>query len=484
MTVQTQLIINGEWRAPSTKQYDDVINPASPDTVVGRCAAASREDVRAAIEAAESARADWQALGIHERAKALRRIVEAVKDEVEARARLLTQENGKLLKESMMEMTRLGDRFTYTATLADELANEETYDAPPHRTVITYQPFGVTALIVPYNWPLSILGAKLPQALLAGNTVVIKAPPTAPLAMMQTLKMMADALPPGVLNAVTGPVDAVGGELLEHRLVRKVDFTGSVRAGKYIMSRCSETLKHVTLELGGNDAAIVLDDASIDDAAISRMAMGAFLTAGQICMAMKRLYVHRSLFDRVHEGLTAALDRFVVGDGLAEESTMGPVNNRNQLDIVRGMVSEAERRGARVQALGRARDQQEFDRGFFHLPTLVTGADSSFRVVSEEQFGPVLPIIPFDDEQEAIRLANDSEMGLCSSVWSADLDRAERVARQIEAGYTYINIHGPMGQDNRGPFGGFKESGIGRELGRHGVYAFLEPHTISFPGGR
>jgi acyl-CoA reductase-like NAD-dependent aldehyde dehydrogenase len=484
MSVTTDLIINGQLVPPSTRQYDSVINPASPGTVVGQCAAASREDVRAAIEAADAARAQWQAAGFRKRAEALLKMVEAVQENIDERARLLTMENGKLLKESMLEMTRLGDRFTYTASLAEQLEKEEKYDAPPHSTVITYQPFGVVALIVPYNWPLSILGAKLPQALLAGNTVVIKPPPTAPLAMMQTLKMMADALPPGVLNAVTGPVDAVGGELLENPLVRKVDFTGSVAAGKYIMGKCAETLKDVTLELGGNDAALVLDDAKIDDAALGRMALGAFLTAGQICMAMKRLYVHRSLFDQVHEGLAAALDKFVVGNGLAEESTMGPVNNKKQLEFVQGLVADAEKRGAKVQKLGRARDQKEFESGFFHLPTLVTGCDNSYRVVREEQFGPVLPILPFDDEHEAIRLANDSQLGLCSSVWSADLERAERVARQIEAGYTYINIHGPMGQDNRGPFGGFKESGVGRQLGRQGVYAFMEPHTISFPGGR
>jgi acyl-CoA reductase-like NAD-dependent aldehyde dehydrogenase len=242
------------------------------------------------------------------------------------------------------------------------------------------------------------------------------------------------------------------------------------------------TLKDVTLELGGNDPAILLEDAKIDDGAIQRLVLGAFLTAGQICMAMKRLYVHRSLFDAVHDGMAEALSGYVVGDGLDPETNMGPLNNKRQLDVVLDLVEDAKRRGATVQEYGRARDDDEFQRGWFHLPTLVTDVEQGARVVQEEQFGPVLPIIPFDTEDEAVTLANDTIYGLCSSVWSADVDHAVAVGRRIQAGYTYINIHGPMGQDNRGPFGGVKESGVGRELGKQGIYSFLEPHSISVPG--
>ena len=484
MTVTTVLIIDGDWRPSSGGQYDAVVNPASPDETVGLCASASREDTRAAIEAAAAAQPEWHAAGFSERAEQLLRMADAVTERTDERARLLTRENGKVLKESMLEMTRLGDRFIYTAGLAEQFAEEEAFAPPPQQTTIAYRPFGVAALIVPYNWPLSILGAKLPQALLAGNTVVIKPPPTAPLAMMQTLKMMADVLPPGVLNAVSGPVESVGGELLEHPLVRKVDFTGSVDAGKQVMAQAAKTLKDVTLELGGNDAAVVLDDTPVDQATIGRMVTGAFMTAGQICMAMKRLYVHRSLFDDVVDGIAQTLEGHVVGDGLAEDSTMGAINNKRQLDRIRDLVRDAEERGATVQMHGRPRDRGEFEGGYFHLPTLVIDVDNSYRVVGEEQFGPVLPIIPFDGEDEAVALANDFEYGLCSSVWSGDLSRAQRVARRLEAGYTYINIHGPMGQDNRAPFGGVKQSGVGRQLGKQGVLAFLEPHSISSPGSR
>lgn len=482
MTVSTDLIINGEWRKPGSGDYDDVINPARPEEVVGRSASATTEDTRAAIAAAAAAQPEWWRKGWAERAESLRRIAEVVSKGTEERAEILTRENGKLLKESMLEMTRLGDRFIYTAGLAEQLANDQVFDAPPHHTTITYQPFGVTVLIVPYNWPLSILGAKLPQALLAGNTVVIKPPPTAPLAMVKTLGLMAEVLPSGVLNVVTGSIESVGTELIENPRVRKIDFTGSVAAGRQIMAQASKTLKDVTLELGGNDPGILLDDVEVDQEVLQRLTMGAFLTAGQVCMALKRLYVHRSIYDQVVDGMVGILENSVVGDGLAPDSTMGAVNNRQQLDKVRGMVQEAEEAGADVLRLGKPRDEAEFEIGFFHLPTLVTGVSDGHRVVDEEQFGPVLPIMPFDDEDEAVAMANDSEYGLCSSVWSSDLERAKDVARRLEAGYTYINIHGPMGQDNRAPFGGVKQSGINRQLGIQGVYAFLEPHSISVPG--
>lgn len=480
-SIKTDLIIDGEWRAPSGGQYEAVQNPAAPDQMVGRYASASRRDTGEAIEAAAAAQPAWEATGFLDRAEGLIRIVANLQEGVEERAHLLVRENGKLLRESQIEMTRLGDRFSYTASLARDFMEEDVFDSPPVRTTVTFRPLGVAALIVPYNWPLSILGAKLPQALLAGNTVVVKPPPTAPLAMVKTIKLMADALPPGVINVVTGPTEVVGAELLENRLVRKVDFTGSVNAGKQIMAAASQTLKPITLELGGNDPAIILDDAHIDDAMIKRLVLGAFLTAGQICMAIKRLYVHRSLFNEVRREMADVLSGYVVGDGMAEESSMGPVNNERQLDVVRGLVADARQRGGTVEEFGRPRDEDEFKKGWFHLPTLVTQVDHSFRVVNEEQFGPVLPIMPFDTEDEAVALANDSDFGLCSSVWSSDLERAEHVARKIDAGYTYINVHGPMGQDNRAPFGGIKNSGFGRQLGKQGVLEFLTYHSISAP---
>ena len=480
--VETLLFTDGEWRSAASGRSFEVRNPARPSEIVGRAAAGSAEDTRAAIEAAHRAFPAWAALSYEQRAGylvevALRLVDEP--DELKGRIRLLTREHGKVLKESTLEVTRLGDRFRYCASLAERLANDEHLGGPPFDTIITKQPRGVAALIIPWNWPLSILGAKLPQALISGNTVVIKPSQRASLATSLTIRRLAEVLPKGVVNMVTGSGPDVGDELLTHPLVAKVNFTGGTDTGRHVMARVAPTLKHITLELGGNDPAIVLEDADLGEAALRRMVLAGFLTAGQVCMAMKRLYVHQSRYDELVEAFSAVTDEYVVGDGLDEAVTMGPLNNKAQWKVVRDLLAEARQKGATLRELGSVADQETFDAGYFHRPTVVTGADHSCRVVSEEQFGPVMPIIPFETEDEAVRMANDTEFGLCSSVWTQDPERALRVARRLEAGYTYLNAHGPMAQDGRAPFGGFKQSGFGRNLGYEGVLEFMEYHSIS-----
>ncbi len=484
--IETNLIINGNWQPPESGGRYDVRNPARPDEIVGHAARATAADVDAAIKAAHEAHPAWAGLSYQERADYLRAVAKnlvADEPELKARIRLFTREHGKILKESGIEMTRLGDRFELVASYADRLAHDDELPAPPLETIITREPFGVALLIVPWNWPLSILGAKLPQALMAGNTVVIKIANESPLAPALAIQKMAEVLPKGVINLITGKSSEIGDAMLTHPLVRRINFTGSISAGRHVMAKASKGLKPVTLELGGNDPAIVLEDADLDDGAFQRMVMGTFMTAGQICMALKRLYVHRSRYGEVVERFTAFAGKAVVGDGLDPEVTMGPVNNRAQFDIVAGMIDEAKARGATVNPVGTVRDQAVFERGHFHRPTIVTDAEPDLLVVREEQFGPVLPIMPFDSDAEAVALANDSDYGLCSSVWSADRDRAVGIARQLEAGYTYLNGHGPLAQDSRGPFGGFKNSGIGRNLGYEGIIEFQQYHSISGPPG-
>ncbi len=484
--VVTNLIIGGKWTPASGESRYDLCNPARPDELVGCAAMASREDVDRACKAAHQAFPGWAALSYAERAAYLGRIAEALTadpDELARRIRLFTREHGKILKECEIEMSRLGERFRLAASYAERLARDETLNGPPFDTLITRQPRGVAALIVPWNWPLSILGAKLPQALIAGNTVVVKLSPYAPLAPALTIRRMAELVPPGVINLLTGTTIESGDALVTHPLVRKINFTGSIEVGKHVMAMAARNLAHVTLELGGNDAAIVLEDAELDAAAIQRMVMATFMSAGQICMALKRLYVHQSRYEELVHAFTAAASRYVIGDGLDPSVTMGPVNNARRQEAVREMVAEARARGAEVREVGTVADEGLFARGYFHRPTIVLTTDHSLRVVRDEQFGPVLPIIPFRDEREAIRLANDTEFGLCSSVWSRDRDRALGIARQLEAGYTYLNGHGALAQDHRAPFGGFKQSGIGRNLGYEGVLEFQESHSISGPAG-
>ncbi len=484
--ITTGLFIDGKSRPATGERTYDIFNPARPEELVGHAAAASKSDVNDAVQAAHNAFPAWAALSYDERADYLSRIAEhlvANEEDVASRSRLFCREHGKILKETLLEMSRLGDRFQLTASYADRLAKDEELSGPPFDTIITRQPRGVAALIVPWNWPLSILGAKLPQALMAGNTVVVKPSHNSALAPALTLEKMAKMLPPGVLNVLTGSASEIGDPLVSHPLVRFVNFTGSVDVGRHVMSVAAQNLTPVTLELGGNDAAIICADAKLDPGAFMRMYMGAFMSSGQICMALKRLYVHKSRYDDVVAGLTTVCNKMVVGDGLLADTNMGPVNNAKQHRTIRGIIEQARAAGSDIQELGQIADQNLYDNGYFQRPTLALNPDPGLDIVREEQFGPALPILPFESEDDAVAMANDSRFGLCSSVWTPDYDRAVALARRLEAGYTYLNAHGPAAQDSRGPFGGFKDSGIGRNLGYEGVIQFQGHHSISGPPG-
>lgn len=489
--ITTEIVINGETRAASGGATYDLYNPARPSELVGHAAAATKEDMNAAVEAAHAAFPSWAELGYKARAEKLREIAKALtadEDDVKYRSRLFTREHGKIARETLLEMSRLGDRFMQAAAYGERMAIDEVMGpaevGPQFDTVVMRQPRGVAALIVPWNWPLSILGAKLPQALVAGNTVVVKPSEDSAMAPVLTLQIIADLLPPGVINIITGDAKKIGDTLTGHPLVRMVNFTGSIGVGKHVMKVAAENLTPVTLELGGNDAAIVLEDAVLDEETFNKMYWGAFGSSGQICMAMKRLYVHESRYDDVVDGFTAACERAVIGDGLLPETTMGPVNNARQFKVVTDMIAEARAKGADLKECGQVPDEELYSGGgYFQKPALVYDADPALSMVKNEQFGPCLPIMKFSSEDDAITAANDSIFGLCSSIWSQDSERVMRLARRIEAGYTYVNGHGPMAQDGRGPFGGFKQSGIGRNLGYDGVLAFAEPHSVSAPAG-
>ncbi|NIZ92154.1 aldehyde dehydrogenase family protein [Kineococcus rubinsiae] len=476
--VTTGLYIGGQAR--TTDDVLDVVDPARPGVVVGHAAAASQADVADAVAAARAAFPAWSALSAAERAQQMAAAVEGLADERDEDARVLSLENGKVRHESWVDALVFEIRWHLALSLADEV--EATTVLPPApgipvRTTVAHQPIGVVTVIVPFNWPIAILAASLPHALLAGNTAIVKPPPSTPLATTRLVQRVAEKLPPGVLNVVTGR-DAEMAGLIDNADVAKVCFTGSVNGGKKIMEMASRSLTRVTLELGGNDPAIIRADAVLDDEHLDRLYAAVYDTTGQICMNAKRLYVHRSRLDEVVAGLSARLEGVVLGHGLDEGTTMGPLHQPAQKAFVAELVAEAKASGATVLEFGELPGGELAD-GNFLRPAVVVDPDHSLRLVTEEQFGPVIPVIPYDEDAEAVRLSNDTWAGLCASVWTADADEATRLGSQLQCGYVWVNDHGATRLDLRAPFGGMKSSGMGREQGIEGVRAFQDTRSIA-----
>jgi acyl-CoA reductase-like NAD-dependent aldehyde dehydrogenase len=477
--VTTGLYIGGRER--QTDATLEVADPGKPGTVVGHAAAASQADVEDAIAAAKAAYPAWSALSPQERAAQMAEAIAGIAEARDEDAAILSQENGKIRMEAWVDSLVFEIRWNLALALADEVDAGKVLDpAPgiPVTTTVGYQPLGVVTVIVPFNWPIAILGASLPHALLAGNTAIVKPPPTTPLATTRVVQRVAEKLPPGVLNVVTGK-DADMSALITSPDIAKVCFTGSVAGGKRIMQMASGSLTRVTLELGGNDPAVVLEDATLDDAELDRLYAAVFDTTGQICMNAKRIYVHRSRMDDVVAGLAARLERAVIGYGLDEGTTMGPLHSPVQKAFVAELIEEAKASGAEVREFGELPSDPELAGGNFLRPAIVIDPDPSLRVVTHEQFGPVIPVLPFDTEEEAVAAANDTWAGLCGSVWSADPEHANRIGRQLECGYVWVNDHGATRLDLRAPFGGMKQSGFGREQGIEGVRAFQDTRSIA-----
>ncbi|HYJ48329.1 MAG TPA: aldehyde dehydrogenase family protein, partial [Microbacterium sp.] len=392
--MRTGLFIGGESR--DTTETIEVADPGKPGVVVGHAAAASKQDVDDAVAAAKAAFPAWSALSAVERADQMRAAIEGIADERDVDAAVLSQENGKIAFESFLDVLVLELRWNLALVHAEEVDQGKVLSVAPGipvETTVSYQPLGVVTIIVPFNWPIAILGASLPHALLAGNTVIVKPPPSAPLATTRVVQRVAEKLPPGVLNVVTGRDENMGA-LIQNTDIAKVCFTGSVGGGRRIMEMASKSLTRVTLELGGNDAAVFLDDAIIDDVHLDRLFAAVFDTTGQICMNAKRVYVHRSRVDEVVDGLSARLDKVRIGYGLDEGTTMGPLHSPVQKAFVSEIIEEAKDAGADVREFGEL-PGGDLAGGNFLRPAIVIDPDPSLRVVTQEQFGPVIPIIPF-----------------------------------------------------------------------------------------
>jgi len=459
-----KLLINGEM-VPGDFEMP-VINPAT-GKVIASCPRGSRWQLDQAVAAAKAAFPAWSATPITQRREAILKIADAVEANADELARVLTSEQGKPLAEASFEISAM---IGFTRHLASLDLSPRQLEDDSRRVEIRRRPLGVVGVIVPWNFPLLVTSFKFPPALLAGNTVVLKPAPTTPLVTLRLAELIAGILPPGVFNVITDAND-LGDALTDHLDVQKISFTGSTETGRKVMTSAASTLKRLTLELGGNDAAIVLDDA--DPKAIApNIFGGAFLNNGQVCIAIKRLYVHESIYDQMCQALVELANNAIVDDGSKQGTTIGPLQNKQQFEKVKTFLDDAHRNG-NVVAGGKVIDRP----GYFIQPTIVRDIEDGSMLVDEEQFGPVLPVIKYSDIETVIDRANASKYGLGASVWSSDVQRAHDVAGRIEAGTVWINKHLDFAPHI--PFAGAKNSGIGVEFAQEGLNEFTQVQVIN-----
>lgn len=448
-----------------------ILDPATGE-MVGEAPVHDLEYLEQAVADAQAAQPAWAASGHDARSAALLKAADAVERSAEELARLLSREQGKPLNgpNARFEVGACAAWLRAAATI--RLAPEMIVDDGETRAELHYKPIGVVGAIGPWNWPMMITIWQIAPALRMGNAVVVKPSGNTPLSVLALVKVLNQELPEGILTVVSCGRE-VGARLTNHPAIGKIMFTGSTAAGRAIIKSSADTVKRLTLELGGNDAGIVLPDA--DPKAIAEdLFWGAFINTGQTCAALKRLYVHEDIYDAVCEELTKVAAAMPMGNGLDESNVLGPLQNKAQYDVVANLVEAARASGARILLGGNPDTSQP---GYFYPTTLVGDIDNDNPLVTEEQFGPALPIIRYSTIDEAVEKANGLDVGLGASVWSCDRDAAREVAGRLEAGTVWINKHGAV--DPRIPFGGAKQSGYGLEFGVEGLKALGVPQVIN-----
>lgn len=449
----------------------EILDPATGE-VVGRAPQHTVTDLEEAITATTAAQFGWAALSHGDRSAYLHRAADAVEANAEALAELLSREQGKPLNGPNARF-EVGACAAWLRATADfELEPEVLIDDESGQAELYYRPLGVVGAIGPWNWPMMISIWQIAPALRMGNTVVVKPSGNTPLSVLALAHVLNTALPADVLHVVSGRRD-VGAVLTRHPGIAKIMFTGSTAAGQDIIHASADTVKRLTLELGGNDAGIVLPDAN-PKAIAEDLFWGAFINTGQTCAALKRLYVHEDIYEDVVQALSEVARAMPMGVGLEEQNVLGPLQNKAQFDIVASLVQEAKDAGARIVTGGNPDETQP---GYFYPATLVADIDNDNPLVAEEQFGPALPIIKYTNLDQAVAWANGLDVGLGASVWSSDKDAARQVAARIQAGTVWINKHGAV--DPRAPFGGAKMSGYGLEFGVEGLKQLGQPQVIS-----
>lgn len=472
-TTETAPMTYGDLLAAVTDpEGREILDPATGE-LVGRVHESTVEELEQALSRARQEQGEWAAVPDAERCALLHRAADAIEANAPALAELLSREQGKPVHQGPNAMFEVGGAAAWMRAAASlPLEPETVFDDESGTAVLTYDPIGVVGAIGPWNWPMMISVWQIAPALRMGNTVVLKPSEHTPLSVLGLAHVVNQVLPEGLVTVVPGGRE-VGEALSRHPGVDKLTFTGSTATGKAIMRSAADTLTRLTLELGGNDAGIVLPDA--DPQAIAEgLFWGAFINTGQTCAALKRLYVHEDVYDAVCESLTEVAAAMPMGEGRDERNVLGPLQNRSQFEIVADLVEKARAGGGRVLLGG----DPDADRpGHFYPTTLVADLDDDNPLVTEEQFGPALPIVKYSSVDDAVRMANRLDVGLGASVWGTDTDRAREVAARIQAGTVWINKHGAI--DPRMPFGGIKGSGFGVEFGVEGLKAFGVPKVIA-----
>jgi acyl-CoA reductase-like NAD-dependent aldehyde dehydrogenase len=475
MQIRDKFFIAGRWVAPSGRETIDVHNAGNGE-VMGRIPAGNEADAEAAVKAARAAFDSWSGSSPASRAEFLEKISAGLKARADELARTIAQEVGMPLK--MSSRIQAGLPIANFANYA-KIAREYAFEEKVGNSIVVREPAGVVVAITPWNYPLHQITLKVAAALGAGCTVVLKPSEVAPFnAFILAEVVESVGLPAGVFNLVTGFGPAIGEALVKHPQVDVVSFTGSTRAGKRISEVASQSIKRVALELGGKSASVILDDADLATAVKSTV-NGCYLNSGQTCTALTRMLVPDSLYEQA-KGIAAEVAKgFTVGDPLADTTKLGPLSSQAQLERVRNYIKKGQEEGAELVAGGAEPPEGVPAGGYYVRPTVFGKVKNSMTIAQEEIFGPVLSIIPYKDEEDAVRIANDSPYGLAGAVWSKDDARAQRVARRIRAGQ--VDVNGGAFNMNA-PFGGFKQSGHGREAGRYGLEEFLEYKSLQLKG--
>ncbi|MEB6666844.1 aldehyde dehydrogenase family protein [Acinetobacter vivianii] len=464
--MNTNLIINGKW-IQGAGEAVDVINPATED-VITSVNSATAEQVQQAVSAANTAFQSWKNIEDTELKSNLLKIAAAIEAEQDSLAALITQEQGKPLFLANAEV-HLGLKWIQYISQLD-IPVEHYTESSGKEIQVFNRPLGVVASVTPWNWPFMIAIWHLLPALRTKNTVVIKPSEYTPLSTIRLVEIINSVLPQGVCNIVLGKGD-VGKILAEHPDVKKIVFTGSIKTGKHILSSSVETLKSVVLELGGNDVGIVLNDVDVDQVA-EKLFQASFLNAGQTCACLKRLYVHEDIYDALSKKIAAIADQQVVGNGLDQQTSFGPIQNKIQYHKVKDLLEDALANGAKVLNSGAYHPEK----GYFISPTIVVDVRDGIALVDDEQFGPILPIIKYTDINEVLSVTNQSDFGLGGSVWSNDLDKAQMIAERMQTGSVWVNNHGDLSPE--AAFGGWKLSGLGYSFGLGGLLQFTHKQSI------